>query len=337
MISTMCSKDSDPTGPDDSQGLTVKTVTFSGWDRSYEITNAETKVIVVPAIGRIMYYGLKDGNNILWNNSRFFGKTLPPGEPYRENGKLTWANFGGDKVWPTEQSKFPDINGHAWPPDHWFDGGVHEAEELPNGVKITSRVSDYCGARSIREITLAEKGTELSIRQTIRKEKRARVNSVELIEYTIWNVTQIRNPYLTLFNLNPASTLPNGMYFWSNEASSNFTRHGDVGVLVPSASASQKAGADSDYWLAAIVDNTVIGEFFRLQPGATYPDGGLSAEVYTSPEYTELELLSPLQELRLEEEIQFDISWRLHKLSKNAVTRDQKREAAVEWLNSFAE
>jgi hypothetical protein len=335
VVFTMCSKKADnPVDSGADVGLTVTKTTYSGWTDSYELSNGQVKVVVVPAIGRIMYYGLKNGKNMLYNDAAYAGKTLPAGQPYKENGSITWANFGGDKVWPTEQSKFPLINGYSWPPDHWFDGGAQQVEEIVGGVKITSMVSDFCGARCIREITLSDSTTELSIRQTIRREKHARNNSAEPIEFTIWNVTQIRSPLAAILNLNPAGTLNEGIYFFSNDARSSYARQGSSGVFTPSATASVKVGADSDYWLGAIVDNIVIGEFFRRQSG-THPDGDLSAEVYTSPQYTELELLSPLTKLTIGQEIHHDIVWRLHVLPTEARTKDEKIQAAADWLNSF--
>ena len=121
VVSTMCSKessDNNPTSPsaEPTGEVTITKTTYNGWENSYEMTNGLVKVVVVPAIGRIMYYGFADETNILWNNPSYYGKTLPYGQPYRENGAVTWANFGGDKVWPTEQSQFPAINGYSWPP-----------------------------------------------------------------------------------------------------------------------------------------------------------------------------------------------------------------------------
>lgn len=337
VVFTMCSKKTDnPTDPGVDIGLTITKATYSGWADSYELSNGQVKVVVVPAIGRIMYFGLKNGKNILYNDAAYAGKTLPAGQPYKENGSVTWANFGGDKVWPTQQDKFPVINGYGWPPDHWFDGGAHQAEEIPGGVKITSMVSEFCGARCIREITLSDSSAELRISQTIRREKRARNNSAEPIEFTLWNVTQIRSPLAAIFNLNPASSLTDGIYFFSNDARSSYAKQGSLGVFTPSSSASQKAGADSDNWLGAIVDNIVIGEFFRRQTGV-HPDGDLSAEVYTSPQYTELELLSPLTKLSIGQEIHHDIVWRLHALPAEARTKDEKIQAAAAWLNSYTQ
>lgn len=332
----MCSKKADnPTAPEVQHGFTMSKITYSGWSDSYELSNGTVKVVVVPTIGRIMHYGLINGKNILWADANYAGKTLPIGQPYRENGSITWANFGGDKVWPTEQDKFPDINGYDWPPDHWFDGNAHQVEEIANGIKISSMVSDFNGARSIREITLADSGSELSIKQTIRKEKRARKSSVEPIEYTVWNVTQVRNPLAAILNLNPASTLPEGMRFWSDQARTFYARQGSLGIFTPSSTASLKVGADSDHWLGAIIDNLIFGEFFQRQAGI-HPDGDLSAEVYTSPQYTELELLSPLTKLAVGQEIHHDIVWRLAALPGDARTKDEKIAAAAQWLNGFS-
>jgi len=142
---------------------------------------------------------------------------------------------------------------------------------------------------------------------------------------------------MALMNLNSNSKLSMHYKLMKPNTAENFSVNGEIGVLIPDERKQQKVGADSDYWLAAIVDDVVIGEFFRLQPGATYPDGGMSAEVYTDPDYTEIELLSPLQQLEIRESMKFSIVWRLHKLSHDAKTTIEKRMAALAWLNTFVE
>ncbi len=334
-IFSHCKKDDDNiTDPGDQVSKGVTELTYQGWANSVRIANDSAGVVVVPAIGRIMYYGLTGGDNVLWNNSRFYGKTLPPNAPYKENGNVIWANFGGDKVWPTEQSRFPAINGRGWPPDHWFDGGAHTAVLLENGVEITGPVSDYCGARSIRTITLDKNSTRLTIQQRIEKVKPAQKRSVEPISYTIWNVTQINPPEQTLFWLNDNSTFSNGYKAWSSEAAGNFSKDGNVGVFIPHPTKSQKAGADGDKWLAGIIGNVVMAEFFTYEPGEKYPDDGCSAEVYTSRDYTELELLSPFERLSPGESTEHTIYWELKKLDSSLKTMDARRQAAVAWLNA---
>ncbi len=310
----------------------VKKVDYKGWKNSIEISNGEVKIVVVPAIGRIMHYGFVGDENILWSDPQFHGQTLP-GEPNKdEEGAYIWTNFGGDKVWANEQSEFERINGHAWPPDHWFDGGKHAVELLDDGVIISSAVSDYNGARSVREIRLAEQGTRLSIHQKVEKVKEA---SVEPLRYTIWNVTQIKPPEQTLYPLNPHSHFDQRYHpfgFAESAAVGNFTIKGDIGIFVPDPVESQKTGADSDRWLAGIVGQTVMAEFFRRDGTQRYPDGGLSAEVYTCADYAELELLSPWVYLEVGDVLEHPIAWELKRLPVEANTSELRRAAAVQWL-----
>jgi len=329
-----CSKENEQTTAPETPEPGVREITYRGWDNAVEITSEEARVVVVPAIGRIMFYGPIDGDNVLWENPAFFGKTLPPGQPYTENGSVIWANFGGDKVWPTEQSDFPAINDRSWPPDHWFDGSTHDAELLNMGVRLTGPVSDYCGARSVREITLAKDGTVLTISQRIEKAKSARKRSVEPISYTIWNVTQIRSPEAALIKLNANSRFQQRHYLFSSAAGARFTVQGDAGIFVPDPAASLKMGADSDGWVGAVIGDVAIGEFFQFQADAAYPDNGLSAEIYTSPEYTELELLSPLKRLALGEKMDYTITWDLYRLPSSANSTSKRIDAAVNWLNN---
>ncbi|MDJ0956239.1 MAG: DUF4380 domain-containing protein [Arenicellales bacterium] len=312
--------------------VTVRNVNYKGWASSVEVSNGVVQLVVVPTIGRIMHYGFADDENIIWTNPEFYGQALTDKPRTNKNGKPIWTNFGGDKVWPNQQSEFEHINGYSWPPDHWFDGAKHKVELLENGVVITSPVSEYNGARSVREIRMAAKGTRIQILQRIEKLK---VSRVEPLRYTIWNVTQITPPEQVLFLLNPNSHLELGYSALGGKKSTvakNFAVTDGVGVFLPDAVECQKAGADSDRWLAAIVGNIVMAEFFRRDVNQTYPDDGLSVEVYTCTDYTELELLSPWVYLEVGQVLEHAITWELHRLSDHLDTADQRRAAAIEWL-----
>ena len=43
--------------------VTVEEIEYEGWANSIEIANPEVRVVVVPAIGRIMHYGFVGGEN----------------------------------------------------------------------------------------------------------------------------------------------------------------------------------------------------------------------------------------------------------------------------------
>jgi hypothetical protein len=318
-------------------------ITYQGWDDAVELKNGDARLVVVPQISRIMYYGLSDGENILWDDAEHYGKVLP-GEPFKdEEGASEWTNFGGDKVWPNQQSEFEAINGRVWPPDHYFDGGIHHVDLLEDGVVITSPLSPYNGARSTRTIRLAAHGSRVTIDQRLEKLAAADQDDLEPLRYTIWNVTQIRYPEQTLYPLNPHSALEGGLHLfnWGDTdkamaeqkkvVAANVKIEDGIGIFKPHPVKAQKTGADSDRWLAGIVGQTAIAEFFRRDGTQMYPDGGLSAEVYTCDRYTELELLSPWVHLEIGETLDFTIEWELYAIPEQAQTPAGRRRAVVAW------
>ena len=197
---------------------------------------------------------------------------------------------------------------------------------------MISTVSDYNGARSVRKIRLAPTGSRVSIDQRIEKHKAARV---EPLRYTIWSVTQIVPPQEVLYRLNPFSKFDNGYYAFESgrgTAIKNFSVKKGIGIFLPDPVNCQKTGADSDQWLAAIVNGMVIAQFFTRDAARSYPDGGLSAEVFTCRNYTELELLSPLVQLQVGQALEFSIAWELHRLPNSLESPEHRRAAALQWL-----
>jgi hypothetical protein len=243
-------------------------------------------------------------------------------------------NFGGDKVWPTPQDEFPRLNGRPWPPDHWFDGAVFESEMGDGTVTLRGPVSDYCGARLVREISLPGKGRVL-IRQRMEKVRLARNAGLEPVPMTIWSVTQVRSPEQILFPLNPESKFDSRVYIFPQfpRAKQNVTVDEGIGVLVPSSQSSQKVGADAGDWLVAIVDDVAIAQLFSWEAGAEFPDGGLSLEVFTSWRYTELEILSPIHRMVPGESFSFSVAWDLKRLNEGTV--EARRSEAVSWVQDL--
>lgn len=301
-----------------------------------EIRNADTRVVVVPEVGRILFYGFADGANVLYEDPSLFGRTLPaPGQFFEEDRTPVWLNFGGDKVWPTEQSQWPETNGIGWPPDPWFDGGAQSARLLPDGVEMTSEVSGFNGARITRSIRLAAEGTRLSIGQRIEKVRKGLKAAAEPVSFTMWSVTQIRPPEQVLLPLRTGSPYPGRWHDYrldNRDCANEVEVLGDVAAFCPISGPPQKIGVDADPWLAGIVGDALIVQRFRRESGAVYPDGGLCATVFACPHYVELELMSPLRPLALGESMKFDIAWELHRLPAASGTPEARRAAALKRL-----
>jgi hypothetical protein len=71
-----------------------------------------------------------------------------------------------------------------------------------------------------------------------------------------------------------------------------------------------KIGVDSAQgWAAYLLDGEMFLKRFPHSPGATYPDGGSTIEVYSSSEFLELENLGPLTTIAPGEEIVLPEEW----------------------------
>jgi hypothetical protein len=93
-------------------------------------------------------------------------------------------------------------------------------------------------------------------------------------------------------------------------------------------------GADATNWIAGIIGRTVMAEFFSYQAHAVYPDGGTSATIFTCPTFAELECLGPLKKLEIGDSMEYQITWELFELPPDLTDPEQKRQKAVQWLNS---
>src|ERR1043165_8928211 len=93
-----------------SHTTTLEFADYHGWKNCAVLSNGKFEVIYVPQIGRIMRYGRIGGPNMLWENPKYFGKTVDLKNPGKD-----WTNFGGDKLWSAPQDRW------GWPPDPRID------------------------------------------------------------------------------------------------------------------------------------------------------------------------------------------------------------------------
>ncbi|MGA9071350.1 MAG: hypothetical protein WB424_13890 [Terracidiphilus sp.] len=266
-------------------GVTIKRIAYQGWPECFLLSNGLVEAVVVPAIGRVMRFGLiGEPESAFWQNRELDGQ-LPAAEDSQ------WMNFGGDKSWPAPQSEWQQRTGRDWPPPRSFDAGPAQAAAVPLGVKLTSPIDSAYGIQILRTVTLDPTLPVMRIATEFRKLQGPPVT------VAIWTITQLRDPeailmlasdgfphgYLPLLEAEPTALQRRGCLL-------SFKRNPSVFTKIGSQAAS----------MAWIGKSSVLRIDAEIGPGV-YPDGGCVTQVYTNPnpqKYVELETLGPLQNIR---------------------------------------
>jgi hypothetical protein len=306
---------------------------YRGWPDCYRFSNGTVDVVVVPAIGRVMYYGPVGGPNLLWENPELLGKPPTTGP--------AWSNFGGDKVWPWPQDQWPQRIGRAWPPPYEADQAGYRRIHIPSlkgilGHKVLALESppltDF-GVTIVRELVLWHPGTGLSIYNKLIPVPAASGKS----PVAAWTVTQLPPPDQIFARLLPGSTLPEGFKSLGGEPWQDVRRIGhhrgrDVLVMKPQTRPS-KLGFDADVlaWRRGehlLIQRSSFPDAWG-RPDPRTPEPGERAQVWNNvdPPYVELEFTAPRAAPARGRMPVLRVTWEWHR-----VPPDEPPEAVAERL-----
>ncbi len=283
--------------------VTVKKVTYNGWQGAYRIANATTELVFVPQIGRIMRYGSVGGTNLLWNNRAMDGKTTNLKNPPKD-----WQNYGGDKCWPAPQSRW------GWPPDPVMDSGRQSVRVTKDKhLIVTGQPSAKEKVRFIREIALDSEGSGVTITNTLMNV------SDKPDTWSVWQITQTDGPDTVRLPLYKSGHFPNGFYVFGDAQPApvpdNVAVLGEEVRIMLDPKHAAKIGGDSPLGqIVAEKDGIRFEVSQTVEAGREYPDSGCALEIYTSDgpnAYVELELLGPLTPLAPKAQVALKTRWRL--------------------------
>jgi hypothetical protein len=255
---------------------------------------------------------------VMWINPSGAGTVVP-----KDDGQ--WHNIGGDKLWPAPQAAF------GWPPPYQFDCGPSTVEPIPGGIRLKSQVNPKFGAYGVREFVLDASRPLVRARQKLVK---AEGNAAGLI---LWTVSQVREPDFAILPAAPAAGAERFKALQGKPTEPQLGLHKSVVSIRYDETLGAKIGVAPDAnlregWVAGVFGRTMIVQSQALAKSASYPDGGLQAEIFTATKehgrYMELELLSPLKELKPGEEMSNDEVWQLVNL-EDAQADDPERAGAV--------
>jgi hypothetical protein len=296
-----------PATPPPPAAVTIGKGSFHGWD-ALILHNPAAEVTVVPAIGRIMQIALRNGAAANAAQSPFWSHPgIGPDLPADENG---WINFGGDKAWPAPQSRWEAIAGKGWPPPKTFDASPFSAESAGDTVTLLSAVDPAYGVRVRRTIALDPALPIVMVETSYEKVEG------EPIRVGVWTITQLSSPERLFMRLPARSAFPGGFALRLPDPPKDLRVEGRLLSLArdPAAKTMLTSDGDALLWVGSAAHLLIEVVTNPHDPADEWPDGA-HAQIYTSSDealpYVELELLSPLRDLRIGERASLRVRYTL--------------------------
>lgn len=284
--------------------MNVEKMSFGGWDNCYRLYNDHVDAIVTTDVGpRIIYFGLRDGDNMLHTIPEDMGKT----------GGDAWRSYGGHRLWHA-----PEVNPRTYQPDNV----PVEHFDLDNIHYFIPPVEESTGIQ--KQISMFFKNETLVIDHTFTN------TGMWPIELAPWAVTVMKPGGVAILPLPPhiahdLQLLPtHALTLWGYTSLNDSRLHfGDKYILMKQDSQMQspiKIGLQviQEYlwsvgWLAYVNDDTLfVKSFHPPLSETTYPDMGTQVEVYSDQNLLELETLGGLRQLRPDETVTHREYWSVH-------------------------
>jgi hypothetical protein len=294
-------------------GVTVSAGDFHGW-RATILRNKVAEVVVVPAIGRIMNFDLLDakGNAVpgpLWNNPGL-------GEGLQADVQ-GWKNYGGDKAWPERQADWPTVERQAWPPPKAFDASPYAESITGAKVEIVSSVDEAYGVRVRRVISLDPHEPVMTVQTTYEKVQGAPV------QIGVWTITQTNSPDRAFILVPPHSGFSQGYTNLRPTPPKDLRIDGRLISVIRDPQGASMIGSDGNalLWVGNAPDLLIENKSPEPAGKAEWPENGSHAKIYTSPGdrimYVELELLNPMQDLKVGESSSMESTYTLIRRTKS--------------------
>ena len=284
--------------------VTIEPIRYRGWEHCWKLSNGEAELIVLADVGpRVIWYSLRGGENQLHEVELDEGKT----------GGSDFRLYGGHRLWAA-----PEIERTYFP-----DNVAVKVEQVGQALRFTAPVeATPPGTRLQKEMELELDASGSGVRLT----HRITSHDSQPVELAVWTPTMMRAGGRAILPLPPPHemdkdhVLPVGVFgVWS------YTDFADLRwrlgtEFVQLAQSENPAGRfreqmggifNSAGWSAHFRRGTLFVKRAAVLGGAKYPDGGCNSELFTCPEFLEVETLGPLVTLKLGETAEHVERWRL--------------------------
>lgn len=302
-------------------------INYKGWN-IWPLENKWIRLRIAPQLGGRMIQLEMDGYEFFFVNPLLAGKE-PDYTCLGENG--AWLNFGGEKIWPAPQG-WNSLDQWPGPPDPMLDSGQYSVffdDKNGKEMKLISPFNQHNGLQITKEVSVSETRSEVKMLATFK-------NASNVVKrWSVWPVLQMdtsgekTGQYQIICPLNLKSIFSHGYKIMHGLVNNPQYRTDDGKLIVDYQYLVGKVGLDAGFGWVAFVDKEygkVFVLMFNPQTDGIYPDD-TSVQIWTSgrgiiysrntirefkdnkkqnPAYMEMELLSPLQKIQPEGEIQFE-------------------------------
>ena len=265
-------------------------ISYRGWKNAYRISNGTVELVVLADVGpRVISYGFVGGDNILHEVPVQAGQTS--GTDFRlYGGHRLW-------VWPeVERTYFPDNSPVAVSHDSHVARFTAPLEGVSPGSNLQKEL----------EIQLSESGSQVTVSHRVTN------RDSQPTELALWAPTMMKAGGRAILPLPPRAAMDKDHFqsvgsltLWS------FTDFADarwrLGTeFIQLRQQSNPTGRFQEQmtgifnpagWGAYFLNGTLFVKRAPVRRGAQYPDFGCNFEVFTNPEFLELESLGPRVQL----------------------------------------
>lgn len=271
---------------------------YGGWERNARISNGSVEAVVTLDVGpRIIRYGFVGQANALWENAPDLGG----------RGEEGFRVRGGHRLWHApelpERTYYPDNHPVAY-------------RELPNGVVATAPVEQPNAVQCELEVTMdAETGGLTVVHRVTNR-------GIWPVQLASWGLTAMPPGGLEIIPLPPKRPHPDAllpqaplvMWPYTDMSDDRWTWGRDyIQLRQNPAKGPNKIGLTlTEGWAAYLKDGLLFLKSVPYEPGAVYPDMNCNYETFTNEAMLEMETLSPLTTLDLEQTREHTERWRLY-------------------------
>lgn len=280
----------------------IERIPYRGWKNAYRLSNDAVELVVTADVGpRIVFYGFRNGENLLHEVEEDAGRTCDS----------EFRLYGGHRLWVSpevERTYYPDNTPVTVIQHGKATRFTAEREKFPPGSNLQKEV----------EIELAATGSQVRITHRMKND------DTRPTTLAPWSPTMMRAGGRAILPLSPRIAMDKDHYLpvgafgiWS------FTDLADPRWVLGTAyiQLRQLANPQGRFkeQMGGIYNSAGWGAYFRegylfikratVISGALYPDFGCNFEVFTNPEFIELETLGPLVELRPGEVVEHVEQW----------------------------